>query len=380
MSDSSEKPVRLEQILGLVVLFLLLLGSLLVLWPFLTALAWAFILGFCLWPTHMRLTKALKNRRTLSALLMTLMIALVLIAPIVVIGFNLAEDVTALRVTARQWLASETHTAPAWVERIPIIGRQVSSYWTEFAQDSADVFQQMNRVPTTLPATTTSSDTVGNSRVMLFLRNSMDTLRSLFLTIGLAIGQGAIQLVLSVFLTFFIFRDGAAVGERLKTGIKRIAGQRGEHLLIVAGNTVRGVVYGILGTAIVQGIMAGIGFLIAGVPGAVLLGLLTFFLSPLPVGPPLIWIPVTILLFSEGTPGWGTFMLIWGLGVSSVDNIVKPWIISQGSDMPFILIFFGVLGGALAFGLIGVFLGPTLLAVCYRLIEEWSASRKTKVA
>jgi predicted PurR-regulated permease PerM len=188
----------------------------------------------------------------------------------------------------------------------------------------------------------------------------------------LAIGRGALEVVLSVFLTFFIFRDGAAVADRLTTGVGRIAGERGKHLLDVAGRTVRGVVYGILGTALVQGVMAAIGFVIAGVPGAALLGLLTFFLSPIPVGPPLVWIPAVIWLYTQGSTGWAIFMLIWGMAVSSVDNIVKPWLISQGSNMPFIVVFFGVIGGALAFGVVGVFLGPTLLAVSYRIIEEWS--------
>jgi predicted PurR-regulated permease PerM len=141
----------------------------------------------------------------------------------------------------------------------------------------------------------------------------------------------------------------------------------------LASSTVRGVVYGILGTALVQAVMAGIGYLIAGVPGAGMLALLTFFLSVVPIGPPLIWVPAALWLFHEGSTGWAVFMLLWGVGVSSVDNVVKPWLISQGSDMPFLLIFFGVLGGALTFGFIGVFLGPTLLAVGYRLVTEWAA-------
>ena len=125
--------------------------------------------------------------------------------------------------------------------------------------------------------------------------------------------------------------------------------------------------------------MAGIGFVIAGVPGAGVLALLTFFLSVVPVGPPLVWLPAALWLFNQGSTGWGIFMLIWGVGVSSVDNVVKPWIISQGSAMPFLLIFFGVIGGALAFGFIGVFIGPTLLAVGYRLVAEWSASSRADV-
>jgi len=138
------------------------------------------------------------------------------------------------------------------------------------------------------------------------------------------------------------------------------------------------VVYGILGTALAQAVAAGIGFLLAGVPGAALLALLTFFFSVVPiVGTALAWGPAAIWLFHQGSTGWGIFMVIWGLGVANIDNVVKPWLISQGSNMPFILIFFGVLGGAIAFGFIGVFLGPTLLAVGFRLVEQWSASARS---
>ena len=192
---------------------------------------------------------------------------------------------------------------------------------------------------------------------------------------GLVLGGGLLELALSVFIAFFLFRDGVSVAGRLSTAVERIGGERGSHLLKVAGNTVRGVVYGILGTALAQAIMAGIGFLIAGVPGAALLALLTFFVSVVPViGTGLVWIPATLWLFHQGSTGWGIFMLVWGLGIANLDNVLKPWLISQGSDMPFLLIFFGVLGGALAFGFIGVFLGPTLLALGFRLVEEWIAA------
>ena len=128
--------------------------------------------------------------------------------------------------------------------------------------------------------------------------------------------------------------------------------------------------------ALVQGAVAFIGFAIAGVPGAVLLGFLTFLASPVPVGPPLVWIPATLWLFHQGQTGWAIFMAIWGIGVvSMIDNIVKPLIISKGSDTPFILILCGVIGGAMVFGFIGVFLGPTLLAVMYRLIADWSKAQ-----
>jgi predicted PurR-regulated permease PerM len=175
-------------------------------------------------------------------------------------------------------------------------------------------------------------------------------------------------------LAFFLLRDAPILADRLAVAVDRLAGGRGQHLIKVAGDTVRGVIYGILGTAIAQALVAGIGFWIAGLPGAVLLSVLTFFLAVIPFGPPMIWLPSSIWLFAQDKPGLGIFMLLWGgLGISSVDNFLRPYLISQGSKMPFVLIFCGVIGGALAFGLVGVFLGPTLLAVAFRLIEEWSS-------
>jgi predicted PurR-regulated permease PerM len=206
------------------------------------------------------------------------------------------------------------------------------------------------------------------------LKELIQTAGAWLLKGGLALGSGVLEMALSILTAFFLFRSGARAAERLSTAVERISGEKGKHLLTLAGKTVRGVVYGILGTALVQAILAGIGFFIAGVPGAVLLGLLTFFSSVIPVaGTALVWLPAALWLFSQGSSGWGVFMLIWGFAVANVDNVIKPWLISQGSDMPFLLIFFGVIGGALTFGFIGVFLGPTLLAVGWRLVEEWLA-------
>jgi predicted PurR-regulated permease PerM len=132
------------------------------------------------------------------------------------------------------------------------------------------------------------------------------------------------------------------------------------------------VVNGILGTALAQSVLALIGYWIAGVPGAMLLGLLTFFLSIIPMGPPLVWIPATIWLYFDGQTVWAIFMLVYGIVViSSIDNIVKPYLISRGGTLPLLLVFMGVLGGLVAFGFIGVFLGPVILAIGYTLLAEW---------
>jgi predicted PurR-regulated permease PerM len=192
------------------------------------------------------------------------------------------------------------------------------------------------------------------------------------LKLGLAIGRGLVHLAMSVFIAIFLFRDGTALVAIMNDSVNRIFGERGKRLLTVAVNTVRGVVYGIIGTALFQAMLAGIGFLVAGVPGATVLALFTFFSAVVPVvGTALVWLPAAGWLFYQGSTGWGVFMIVWGLIVANVDNVIKPLIIGQGSNMPFILILFGVLGGAMAFGFIGLFIGPTLLAVTYSVVKEW---------
>ena len=338
---------RLERNVGGIVTLLLLAGCLLVLRPFVSALLWAVVLCFSTWPVYRRLLKLLRGRRTLAALLMTLAMILVFLLPFVVIGAAVSDDVRDLTAAVQKWVDTGPPAPPPWLGKVPLVGQRAVEYWQSLTTDSASLLNEARRL--IAPAS------------------------SLLMLIGRMLISGLLGLALSILIAFFLFRDGESVAQRLGVIVERIAGERGRRLLALAGNTARGVVYGILGTALVQAVMAGIGYAIAGVPGAGMLALLTFFLSVVPIGPPLIWVPAAIWLFHEGSAAWGVFMLVWGLGVSSIDNLVKPWFISHGSDMPFLLIFFGVLGGALTFGFIGVFLGPTLLAVGYRLVTEWAA-------
>jgi predicted PurR-regulated permease PerM len=345
---------KLEGNLGWVILLLLLGGCLLVLSPFVSALLWAVVLCISCWPLYQRLLRLLGGRRTLAACLMSLAMILVLLVPFVVVGMTMSDNVKEMTAATRRWLDAGPPAPPAWLAKIPVVGHQAADYWQSLAADSAKLREESKRF--------------------------VEPVGSWLLKGGLALGRGLFELALSIFIAFFLFRNGLALAERVNLAVARIGGDQAMHLLSVATNTVRGVVYGILGTALVQAVMAGIGFFIAGVPRAALLTLLTFFLSVIPIGPPLVWLPAALWLFNQGSTGWGIFMLVWGVGVSSIDNVVKPWLISQGSAMPFVLIFFGVLGGALAFGFIGIFLGPTLLAVGFRLVEEWVASRAPKPA
>jgi len=339
---------KLEQQLGWIILALLLGGCLWVMLPFVSALLWGTVLSVSSWPLYQRLLKLLRGRNNLAAALLALAMICVILMPLVIVGTTLGENVKELTDATRRWIEAGPPAPPEWLAKVPGIGAQAVEYWQRLAADSSMLLATAKKV--------------------------IEPMTGWLLSAGFGLGRGLFELALSILIAFFIFRDGGRLAEQLGTAVERIAGERGRHLLGVAAGTVRGVVYGILGTALVQAMMAGIGFLIAGVPGAALLALMTFFLSVVPVGPPLIWGPAALWLFHQGETGWGIFMLIWGVGISSVDNVVKPLIISQGSAMPFLLIFFGVLGGAVTFGFIGVFIGPTLLAVGYRLVTEWNAS------
>ena len=345
---------NLEKKLAVAALLLLVAGCLIVLRPFVSALLWAIVLCFSSWPVYQRVLKLLGGRRTLAALTMSLGMILIVLLPFLIAGTTLADNVKDLTAASKRMIAEGPPEPPAWLVKVPMAGQKVTDYWRSLAADSTKLWTEAQRF--------------------------IEPVSAWLLKAGIALGGGLMELALSIFIAFFLFREGVSAGERLSTAVGRLGGEQGKHLLIVAGKTVRGVVYGILGTALAQAVAAAIGFFIAGVPGAGLLALLTFFCSVVPVvGTALTWLPAALWLFHEDKTGWGIFMVIWGVGVSNIDNFVKPWLISQGSDMPFILIFFGVVGGALAFGFIGVFLGPTLLAVGFRMMKEWTASAAPKL-
>lgn len=395
---------RREQVLGTAALLLLLLGGFVILRPFMTAIMWSVILGFSLWPAQRLLTRWFRGRKTLSAIVVAIMVALLLVGPMVLLGFGIADDASLLGKATKKWVESASEEPPAWTNKVPLIGDEVATTWTQIMLARRGWLERidkgMNEAPprarivgadgeiiddtvsqrlppnAAIAGDLATAEAMEEGKIFEWLGKIFAWARSWLVEATVAVSMGVFQIALSIVLTFFILRDGQELGARLKVAAARIAGVRGQHLIGVAGNTVRGVVYGIIGTAVAQGILAGIGFGLAGVPAAALLGVLTFFLSAVPVGPPLVWAPATAWLFSQGHNGWGIFLLIWSIFiVSGVDNIIKPYLISHGAKIPFIVVFLGVIGGAFAFGLVGVFLGPTLLAVAYRIIEEWSSAR-----
>lgn len=340
---------KLEQNLAGIALTLLALGCLWIMLPFVTAMLWATVLSIAVWPLYQRLLRLLGGRRTLASLVVSLGMACVILMPFVVVGLTLADNVDQLTGAVRRMLDAGPPAPPQWLSKVPLVGPRASEYWQTLARDS--------------------------EKLAATIKPFLEPVSRWVLGVGLALGRGLLQLALSILICFFLLRDGSAIIEQIGIATERITGARGRQLLEIAGNTIRGVVYGILGTALVQALMAGVGFFVAGVPGAALLALVMFFLSIIPGGPLLVMIPAALWLFGQGSTGWGIFMLIWTVAVSTIDNFIKPWLISQGSTMPFVLILFGVAGGAMAFGFIGFFIGPTLLAVGYRLVREWASAR-----
>lgn len=344
---NSEKTI--EQLIALSLLVLLVIGSFRVLQPFVSALLWAALLCFATWPIFTRLDRWFKHRHSAAAALLCIALTAIVVAPTVVVALSLADNVSHLSSLLHTVLARGLPNPPAWVATLPLVGERLNAAWLVAVNDTATLIEPLQR--------------------------NLPELSKWLLGLGVALGNGVLQMSLAMFVLFFLYRDGEALALRLNNALMRIGGERARNLLRLAGNTVKGVVYGILGTAIVQGMLAGIGFLIAGVPGPLLLGLITFFLSVVPMGPPLVWLPAAAWLYYQGEVGWAIFLVVWGVAVvSSIDNFLKPYLISQGAEMPFVLVLLGVLGGLVVYGFVGVFLGPTLLALGYSIIRDWTLS------
>lgn len=339
---------RFEYFAQLAVVFILVAGCFLVLRPFLAATLLAAVICVSTWPVYLWLLRRMKGRQNIAALSMTLSLALVVILPLALVAYNLADNVTAFYDGIKQAIEVGPPEPPAWLKGVPIVGAPVDAYWHLIATSREEMDALTKRL--------------------------LEPAKTFLLSGGILLGRGVMEMSLAAFVSFFFYRDGVALARFLNVAMDRVVGTHAKNVFGIINNTVRSVMYGLLGTALAQGFVATIGFAIAGVPAALLLGVVTSLLSLIPVGPPLIWGSAAIWLFYQGTVGWGIFMLLWGFFlISTVDNVVKPLLISRGSNLPFILVLFGVMGGVLAFGFVGVFIGPTLLAVGFSLIKEWAA-------
>jgi predicted PurR-regulated permease PerM len=328
---------------------LLTLGCLYVLRPFLAAILFAAAVVISSWPLYLRLRLRMRGRRTWAALTMTLTLTLLVVIPLALVAYNLADNAAAAFEELRKLSAGDLHPPP-WVRSIPLVGDQLDTYLNELL--------------------------ASRDRMMDLARRMAEPARNILVAGGIGLGTGVVQMALAAFVSFFFYRDGEALKTVIAAAMQRVMNDEAESVTETVSQTVRGVMYGLLGTALAQALVAAIGFAIAGVPAVLLLSVLVFVSSLIPLGPPLIWGGAAIWLFAQGSTGWGVFMLVWGFFlISGVDNVVRPMLISRGSSLPFLLTLLGVLGGVIAFGFVGLFIGPTLLAVGYSLMSGWTHTR-----
>ena len=353
MIEFEDKNYIYQLIAGLSGFTIILICCLIIMAPFFPAVLLATILTLATWPAFVRLNKKLHNRTAIAAFVMTCFLAGCFIFPLAIIGTSIADNSTQVYGTVQHALQSDTEDTVERLQSVPYIGNYLAKAWTFAASDK--------------------------ERLSATLQEYAAPTSQKLISLGGMIGHGLLDITLGVMISYFFFRHGTRVAIRLGNLIERFGGERGRYVLNVSKKTLIGVVYGILGTALAQAVLAAFGFWLANVPGAPFLGLMTFFLSFIPMGPPLLWIPAAIWLYAGGNTAWSIFLVLWGiLAIASVDNFLKPYFISLGSDLPLLLVLLGVLGGMMAFGFIGVFIGPTILAVAYSLMIEWSSTEEKK--
>jgi predicted PurR-regulated permease PerM len=327
----------------------LILGILLltftVLRPFIVPLIWGGILAYVSWPANQRITQWLAGRAALAAFITTLLVTLAIIVPTAWLILLMRVEAISAYAQVQEFLASRP-TLPAALRELPWIGAWAQATLDQLAADPTALREQF---------------------VLTMERSSVEVSR----LIG-GVGRNVAKLFFAVLSMFFLLRDGPRVIREVRAVLEGILGPRVHDYLEAVGGTTQAVVYALILGAIAQGAVAGIGYWIFGVKAPVLLGAVTVFVALIPFGAPLVWGSLAIWLLVKGNILAGAGLLLWGvLLVSWMDNIVRPLVISNATRMPFLLVVFGVLGGVLAFGLVGLFIGPVLLAVSLAIWREW---------
>jgi len=330
----------------------LIAASFLVVRPFLGALVWAATLVIATWPLMLKLQAALGGRRGLAVTLMTLALLLIVVLPLsVAIG---AIVVNSDRIIALIVAAPDFHfpAAPAWLADIPLVGEAAAERWAKVAgRDAAEI--------------------------MRLATPYVGTITRWFVGAAGSAGGMVVHLLLTIALAAVLYASGETAARWCRLFGRRLAGSRGEEVVILVGQATRGVALGVVVTAIAQSMVAGFGLALAGVPHAGILTAIILMLCIAQLGPALVLVPAVIWLFSTGTTMAGIILAVFTVMALTMDNFLRPFLIKRGADLPLLLILVGVIGGLLAFGLLGLFLGPVVLAITYTLLQNWIAEAET---
>ncbi|MBL1264464.1 AI-2E family transporter [Methylomicrobium sp. RS1] len=339
-----DKPTRFL-IPGILLVGLLWL-SYLVLREFLQTIAWALIVAYVMWPAYLRLRRRLGRRNTLSAVVMSCCISAAILLVLYGLVDVLQEELRTMYQTVANNLQNPSYRLPAFLAEIPWIGPHMQEQLDQFIGDRAGMARQISEW------------------VQQWLGDAAKFIGG--------VGQYVLKLSVMLVMLFFCFRDGESAVEQLQQGLVRFLGKYQHLYLRAAGYTTRAVVYGLVLAALAQGIVAGLGYAFAGVRAPVMFGAVTALLALVPMGATLVWAPLGLGLIATEHLWQGVGLIMWGvLVVSTVDNVIRPLVISGASRVPFLIVMFGVLGGLSAFGPIGLFLGPVILAVLLAVWQAW---------
>jgi predicted PurR-regulated permease PerM len=324
----------------------LIAGSLWILSPFLGAFVWATMIVVATWPFMRRVERACGGRRAPAVAVMSLGLLAILIVPLGVALEAILGHADELAALLERLPAAQLPAAPAWLDKVPLVGERIEATWNHLAGEGmADLTAQLQ--PHAHAAATWFAQQAGSFALLL------------------------VQFVLVVILSAVLYAGGESWAGWLRRFGRKLADEQGDRMVVLAGGAIRGVALGVVVTALVQSALGGIGLAIAGVPFAGVLTAIMFALCIAQLGPLLVLLGATAWGYYSLGAGWGTFLLVWALVVGLMDNVLRPLLIKRGADLPLLLIFAGVIGGLVAFGIVGIFVGPVVLAVAYTLLDDW---------
>jgi predicted PurR-regulated permease PerM len=332
----------------LAVLFIgVLIGvSFWVLRPFLAALIWAVMIVVATWPLMRAVQTALGGRRGLAVAVMTLGLLLLLIVPFSAAIGTIVANVDVIAEWTKALSEFKVPPPPSWLVGLPVVGAHATQLWQEVANQGVEVMLA-KVAPYTSGLTKWFVAEVGSFGVVF------------------------IQFLLTVVIAAILYAHGEYAADWMRRFGGRLAGASGEAAVRLSAQAIRGVALGVVVTALVQALLGGLGLLIAGVPFAAILTAVMFMLSVAQIGAAPVLVVAVVWLYWSGAAVWGTFLLVVTVVVGTLDNVLRPFLIKKGADLPLLLIFAGVIGGLIAFGLIGIFIGPMVLAVAYTLLSAW---------
>lgn len=346
MSNETQAPDVTAVLLGQLCIGALIVAAFLVLRPFLAAAIWATMIVVVTWSFMRRLQAWLWGRRGLAIAAMLLILVLLFALPLTLAAATVMANYQDITTQARSVLAFRMPGPPAWLVALPLVGSTLGAAWAEAA--AAGLPGLWSRL----------EPYAGGATTWLFARAG-------------GVGYLGVQFLLTLMLAAFMYGQGEAAAGAARRLANRLGGQRGEGLVLLAGQAIRGVALGVGLTAIIQSLLGGLGLVAAGVPFAGALTVLLFLLCVAQIGMLIVLLPVVAWVYSSGHPVLGTALLVWSVAAGLLDNVLRPLLVRRSADLPLLLIFVGVVGGLVAFGLVGIFVGPAVLAVAYTLLMAW---------